>query len=83
MISPFYYRHKSNIKVHIFKTNIQSRGDITVLQTLLDTNPEILKWSIDMEDIDKVLRIEAKKELGEIEIIEQVTSKGFYCDVLE
>ena len=83
MISPFYLKHKSNINIHIFKTNARNNNDVNAIGISLSCNPKITNWSIDLEDIDKVLRIEARKNLCEEDIIDDLTTKGFYCEVLE
>lgn len=83
MISPFYIKHKAHINIHIFKTNIETELDMNSIQFLLDSNPKIIQWSIDFEDIDRVLRIEASKYLSEKDIIDMIKSKGFYIEELE
>lgn len=66
----------------IFKTNISTKEHQHHISYPLDNHPNILQWSIDKEDIDKVLRIKPKKEIKESEIIELVSSAGFYCEIL-
>lgn len=83
MISPFYQKHKSKIRVHIFKTNIKTASDVNVIKNLLDLNPKVSRFSIDLEDVDKVLRIESSKKLSEKDLIEEVKSKGFMCGKLD
>ena len=83
MISPFYLKHKTRINIHVFKTNIETEADMNSIQFLLNPNPKIIKWSVDLEDIDRVLRIDASKYSSEKDIIDMVKSKGFYCEELE
>ena len=40
----------------VFKTNIQSPDDLNLLKPLLDDHPHIVRWNVDMEDIDCVLQ---------------------------
>lgn len=82
MISPFYQKLKTNIRIHIFKTNIKTESEVGILKILLSSNPKITTWSIDLEDIDKVLRIEATKNLSANDIVKEVESEGFYCEEL-
>ena len=42
----------------------------------------IFKWSIDLEDIDNVLRVEASSELEIEHINNLIQQKGFYCEDL-
>ena len=83
MISPFYKKHKINIRIHIFKTNIETNTDVNFIKILLNSDPKINQWSIDLEDIDRVLRIEANKSLNKQDIIDKIKSKGFICRELE
>ena len=67
--------------IHIFKTNIASTNEIEKIASLLSTDARIIKWSIDVYDIDHVLRIESK-ELSSNEIIERVCLAGYECEEL-
>ena len=82
MISPFYKKHNINIKIHVFKTNIETEADVSVIKVLFNSFSKIKQWSIDLEDIDNVLRIEANRNLSQRDIIKNVKSKGFYCEEL-
>ncbi|WCO00948.1 hypothetical protein [Psychroserpens ponticola] len=83
MISPFYKKHNINIRIHVFKTNIETEADISIIKVLFNSFSKIKQWSIDLEDIDNVLRIEATKNLSQRVIIQNVKSKGFYCEELD
>lgn len=83
MISPFYRKHNFNIRIHVFRTNIETKADVNFLKKTFSSDPKIKQWSIDLEDIDNVLRIEASRNLNKQDIIEKVTSQGFYCEELE
>ncbi|MDG5492056.1 hypothetical protein [Psychroserpens sp. SPM9] len=83
MISQFYIKQKQNIQIHVFKTNINNDTDVKTIGTLLNSNPYIKNWSVDLEDIDRVLRIEARKQLHENDIVKHLNTKGFYCAILE
>ena len=49
---------------------------------LFNNHPGITDWSIDTEDIDNVLRIEAAENLNEHDVISLINTRGFYCDAL-
>lgn len=66
----------------IFKTDIKSKKKVKKVKQLFDTNIEILDWSIDVEDVDNVLRIEGVDGINEKRIIEFTRAKGFYCEEL-
>jgi hypothetical protein len=67
--------------VLIFKTNIKNARQVKSVGTMLDGCPDILKWNVDLADIDKVLRIEATHEqCGRV--IDLVTRAGYACEEL-
>lgn len=66
----------------IFRTDIKSKKKVKSVKTVFNNHSDIIKWSIDLEDIDNVLRIEATKNLSEEEVIDLVKIKGFYIQAL-
>lgn len=66
----------------IFQTNIKSKKKVKSLKPILNKHADILKWSIDLEDIDNVLRIEATTNIKESNIIDIVRMHGFYIETL-
>ncbi len=67
----------------IFRTNIGTQKMVKSLESLFRNIPTILGWSVDLEDIDNVLRIEATGELEETDIINHLKISGFQCETLE
>ena len=43
----------------IFETNINTTEDLIKVRQLLTAESRIKNWSVDMDDIDKILRIES------------------------
>nr|WP_295928404.1 hypothetical protein [uncultured Dyadobacter sp.] len=71
----------TDLFVLVFRTNINSLRQVKSISPLLDRCPEILKWNVDISDIDKVLRIESTHEnCGQV--IEMVTTAGYACEEL-
>ena len=67
--------------VLVFKTNINNPRQVKSIAPTLDNCPDILKWNVDLADIDKVLRIEATH--GQCApVIELVTRAGYACEEL-
>lgn len=66
----------------ILKTDIKTKSKVKKMIPIFNSHPVIYKWSIDTEDIDNVLRIEATDHVNEKEIISMVRELGFYCDNL-
>ncbi|GHE61052.1 MULTISPECIES: hypothetical protein [Roseivirga] len=71
------------MKLLIFKTNIENELKVKKVNALLAYSPEIMDWSVDLEDRDKILRIEAEDEVVEADIMDIVNSWGLHCEALE
>lgn len=69
--------------LHIFRTDIKTKKKVKSIKPVLDNIPNIRGWSIDLEDIDNVLRIEFRNDLAANEVILLVKTYGFYCEELE
>ncbi|PIA78046.1 hypothetical protein BFR04_07390 [Gaetbulibacter sp. 4G1] len=82
MINFFYHNYKSSSKLLIFKTNIKTKKKVKNIKPFFDNHSSVIKWSIDIEDIDNVLKIEATTNSSENDFINQIKALGFYCDVL-
>ena len=70
------------MKLLIFRTDIKTKKRIRAVKPLFKNNTDIIDWSIDLEDIDNVLRIEATENLLESDIVSLINTEGFYCDAL-
>ncbi|WP_024771443.1 hypothetical protein [Aquimarina macrocephali] len=66
----------------IFRTDIKSKKKVKSLKPVLNNHSDIIKWSIDLEDIDNVLRIEATTNLSEVDVIDLVQIQGFFIKTL-
>lgn len=66
----------------LFRTDIKSKKKVKSLKPMLNNHIDILDWSVDLEDIDNVLRIEASPNLDEEDIVQLVKSNGFYIKTL-
>ena len=65
----------------IFKTNIRFKKDVKKIEPVLNAHPVILRWTVDREDVDNVLRIEATQEHTH-ELITTIRQAGFLCEEL-
>lgn len=70
------------MKVLIFKTDIHTKKKVNAIKSLFDNHTTITNWYIDLEDKDRVLKIETACDLQETDIIELVREKGYFCEVL-
>jgi hypothetical protein len=68
--------------VWIFKTSVTTKNEVQQLTLLLDSlvHPEG-RWTFDLEDCDKVLRIECSN-LSMTKLIDDMNRKGFLCEEL-
>jgi hypothetical protein len=70
------------MEVLVFKTNIQNLNQVKKLSPLLKKIQGILKWNVDLQDCDKVLRVEMEGS-GPGSIEEVLQNAGYYCTELE
>jgi len=70
------------MKLLIFRTDIKTKKKVKSLTPLFEEHATITKWTVDTEDIDNVLRIEATENLTENDIIYILNNQGFYCEPL-
>lgn len=68
--------------VEVFRTNVQRPKQARILESELASQFPFIKISFDLEDCDKVLRVEGKKFAPD-KVIELLHSNGYFCQVLE
>lgn len=71
---------KTNIL--ILRTNIKTKKRVKIIKHIFNNHPSIINWSIDTEDIDNVLRIEATENIDEKDVITILKLTGFYSENL-
>lgn len=67
------------MKLFIYGTDINTEHKVKSIHKLFNEDSNIIDVSIDIEDIDNVLRIEATDFIEEVDIINKVEKKGFHC----
>lgn len=67
--------------VLIFKTNVESEEQWQQAAVLLDATGFVLKWNIDREDVDNVLRVESTLPKTD-DIMKVMVDAGFQCEEL-
>ena len=67
--------------VEVFKTNVQHRELAEQLASILRDRFAFFKINFDLEDCDKILRVEGKQICVET-IIEILSTHGLACEVL-
>ncbi len=68
-------------EILVFRTNVNTSKAIRELAPLFNGHLFISRWNFDLEDCDRILRIEASAQISD-EIIKIVRSKGFDCEEL-
>ncbi|TDQ28636.1 hypothetical protein [Tenacibaculum caenipelagi] len=67
------------MKLFIYGTDIDTKKKEQSIRQLFNQDSNIINLSIDIEDVDNVLRIEATDITDEADIINKVKQKGFNC----
>ncbi len=90
MYSPIYlhmtqistYTGVQTSKLYLFRTDIKTKKSVKSIRTIFNHHPGIRNWSVDTEDIDNVLRVEALTGFSETDVHKLVQLLGFYCNTL-
>ena len=67
----------------VFRTSLQNKKDIQTIAKILDTYKEVIRWNMDLEDWENILRIEITKESFKNEIAARIRGLGYRCEELE
>ena len=69
------------MNVLIFKTDIRLKKDLGVIRPLLSAYESIVKWNVDRDDADKILRIVSTSN-DPVDIIKIINEAGYHCEEL-
>jgi hypothetical protein len=70
------------MEILVFKTNVENMKHVRKLYSLLKTIQGVLKWNIDTEDVDNILRVEVLS-VAPSKIEMALQNAGYYCKELE
>jgi hypothetical protein len=70
------------MEVLVFKTNIRYKKQIHAVATRLDQISDINRWNFDLQDKDKILRIETATISPTI-IENTLQQAGYFCEELD
>ena len=70
------------MKLFILKTDIRNKRQLNQVRPIFQKSNHISRWSIDLDDVDKVLKVETKADAHEAEMIELLRSQGINCEAL-
>lgn len=65
--------------IAIFKTNVSDAADERLLKPHLDAYLQDARWTFDLEDCDKVLRVDSPHEMTD-GVIALLKDKGYLCE---
>jgi len=68
-------------QILVFRTNITETFEVKKLEQVMNI-PEVIKWNIDLDDCDKVLRVVTHR-LTSLHVISAVVGQGVTCAELE
>jgi hypothetical protein len=69
------------MNILIFKTNIRRKKDVGVIEPLLSADESIVRWNVDRQDTDNVLRVVTTSN-DPIDIIKTINEAGYHCEEL-
>lgn len=72
-----------NNKILIFRTSVTNTKELMLLSSVLNSCAKIKSWNIDLDDWEKVLRVECSKNLIPKEVIEMIQNVGICISELE
>lgn len=66
------------MEVLVFKTSVNTEQHIEELAPVLNSLIQPPKWNFDLEDCDRILRIESDEDITQ-NLISAFSAKGFSC----
>ena len=75
-------RHRVAKEIMVFATSIRTRREIKQVQAILEDVSGITDWNVDLEDWEKVLRVESVGVSSSL-IINLISREGFLIKELE
>ena len=70
------------MEILVFRTNIVTQEQKTLLGSLMSRHPDIQRWNVDNWDIDNVLRIESHSDCSN-NVVDSLIQAGLKCEPLE
>ena len=68
--------------IYIFKTSVKTRNQVKKLKPDINIILPNEKWNFDLEDCDKILRIDSEENIV-LKIIDLLNIHNFHCEELE
>ena len=68
--------------IFVFKTSVKTKLQVQQLQPHIDTIVPNAAWNFDLQDCDKILRIDCEDNIV-LKIIHLLSVNNYYCEELE
>jgi len=68
--------------VYVFKTSVKRKKSVRRISSVLDELLPGAKWNFDLEDCDRILRVESKTDMTAA-VIKALNGLGFDCQELQ
>ncbi len=72
---------ESDLIIYVYATSVETETEVALLQQSLERLAGT-GWRFDLEDCDRVLRVDCPPDIAEIEIAEILRSNGFRFEPL-
>ena len=69
-------------QIEVFKTNVRNRRDASKILRILSIFEPDYNANFDIDDCDKILRVESNNEISSDSIIELLKYNDFNCEIL-
>ncbi len=73
------HQTKRDIHVLVFGTNIHNEIDVEKAGFVLNNYTSILRWTVDLHDWERVLKVEAFTQCSYLEVEKLIGNLGFRC----
>jgi len=68
--------------IFVFKTSVKNKVQIKKLKMHIDKILPTAKWNFDLEDCDKILRVDSKENIV-LAVIDLLNTHNYSCEELE
>ena len=70
------------MEVLILTTNVRSKEQVNEMTPLFNLHPSISRWHVDINDCDRILKVETHHQLQEDELKGLLKQYGIRCESL-
>jgi copper chaperone len=81
-VKPIFNTRRYVMEVLVFKTNLRFKKQITALTPHINNLQGINRWNVDLDDKDKILRIESV-DLCPRSVETTLQEAGYFCEELQ